>query len=138
MKFKVGDKVRIVKGTTAFARSHLGYLGEITKIEPGNHGFADVGDGYYILDYKNEKCVWEVDVELVSSSNNQKPMTQKISAIAKKLLDGDTKTLIKAGFIDNNLDLTDKGTAALNAIVFEQNKAALVEAAKAEVEEAKQ
>ncbi len=61
-----------------------------------------------------------------------------LSTIAKRLLDADTKTLIKAGFLDTELRLTDKGKAELNAILFEANKTALVVAAQAVIDEAKE
>ncbi len=52
-----------------------------------------------------------------------------LSTIAKRLLDADTRTLIKAGFLDNQLNLTGEGKVAMWAILFEANKAALVTAA---------
>jgi hypothetical protein len=58
---------------------------------------------------------------------NKKDM--KLSALMKRILDKDTKTLIKAGFLDKNLELTKKGSDALEAILVEQNKEALVKLA---------
>lgn len=63
-------------------------------------------------------------------------MTQ-LSTIAKRLVDSDTKTLIKAGYIDSCLDLTSRGSDALKAILFEANKKELVAAAKAQIKEDK-
>ncbi len=61
-----------------------------------------------------------------------------LSTIAKKLFDADTKTLIKAGFLDQHLlTLTEVGRAQIWAILFEQNKAALVAAAQADIDEKK-
>lgn len=60
-----------------------------------------------------------------------------ISKLGKRLLDADTKSLIKAGFLDSELDLTECGVQELLAIVFESNRAELVKAAKAKIKEAK-
>lgn len=53
----------------------------------------------------------------------------------KKLLDKDTQTLVKAGYINGDLDLTPAGKLALYSILFEANKSALVEMAKEEIKE---
>ena len=49
----------------------------------------------------------------------------------KRVLDADTQTLVKAGFINGDLELTDKGSDALTDIVFAANKALMVTAAQA-------
>jgi hypothetical protein len=52
--------------------------------------------------------------------------------------DADTQTLVKAGYINGDLALTDTGRDELTALVFDANKAALVAAAQAKIaEEAK-
>lgn len=52
-----------------------------------------------------------------------------IGAMAKLLLDKDTKTLVKAGFMNPDLTLTQEGKTALDAINFLANKAELVKQA---------
>ncbi len=59
-----------------------------------------------------------------------------LSSIAKRLLDADTKVLIKAGYMHSDLSLTEKGLKSLTSIVFEQNKAAVVAEAQADLDEA--
>lgn len=74
--------------------------------------------------------------ELINSvPQTKKPMS--ISSMIKKLVDADTKTLMKAGFLDNELDLTEEGRAELDSIMFIANKAALVKAAAERIEEMK-
>lgn len=67
----------------------------------------------------------------------KKSLMNKLSIIAKKLLDADTATLVKAGYLDSELDLTEEGGEALDAILFAANKAALVEAANEKLAEEK-
>jgi len=69
------------------------------------------------------------------SPKEDKPM--KLTAMAKLLLDADTRTLRNAGYLDENLALTCAGMAALDAIIFAANKPALVAAAQAEIDERK-
>lgn len=70
------------------------------------------------------------------SLNNTKPMN-KLNSMMKRLLDADTQTLVKAGFINGDLELTNDGRNALWAIIFEQNKPALVAEATAKLAEEK-
>jgi len=67
---------------------------------------------------------------------NKKPM--KLSQMMKKLLDGETKTLIKAGYINGDLDLTNEGMKALLTILFmgEGIKTELTVMAQEELDEA--
>ena len=69
----------------------------------------------------------------VSTSKKEKNMN--LGNIAKRLLDADTKTLIKAGFLDTNLDITDSGRRALWGILFETHKAAFVAEAQAKLDD---
>lgn len=72
------------------------------------------------------------------SCGTDEPAEKKpMNCIQKLLLGADEKTLIEAGYIDTEMNLTGKGTAALLSIVFAANKPALVEMAKEEVAEAK-
>ena len=67
----------------------------------------------------------------------KKSPMQKISTMFKLLVDADTQTLKKAGFINGDLELTQDGIDALNAIQFAANKAALVTEAQAKIDEEK-
>lgn len=65
----------------------------------------------------------------------KKTLMNKVSTMMKKLLDADTQTLVKAGYLNGDLDLTDKGKTALNTIVFMANKADLVVSAQEAIDE---
>jgi hypothetical protein len=67
----------------------------------------------------------------------KKPFMTQVNTMMKKLLDADTQALIKAGFLDGELDVTDKAQRELWAILFQANKGALVELAKTELAEEK-
>lgn len=68
--------------------------------------------------------------------NNKKNM-KKISNMMKKLLDSDIQDLVKVGFINGDLEITVEGKQALFEILFDTNKPALVELAKAKIAEEK-
>lgn len=55
----------------------------------------------------------------------------------KKLLDADTRTLVKAGYLDGDLDFTHEGFNALKTILFMENKAELLKMAQEELDEEK-
>lgn len=67
----------------------------------------------------------------------KKTIIQKtMNAFKKALLSADTKTLIKAGYMDSEtLELTSKGQDALNFIVYEKYQKELVAAAAADIRE---
>ena len=67
-------------------------------------------------------------------SNNT--IMNKLSIMMKKLLDKDTQTLVKAGFINGDLDLTGAGQSALNTVLFIEKKAELVKLAEEVLAEA--
>jgi hypothetical protein len=71
------------------------------------------------------------DYKLVKNNNRM----QKVSIMMKKLLDKDTQILVKAGFIDGDLNLTTEGLHALNSILFATNKADLVVLAQEAIDE---
>ncbi len=49
--------------------------------------------------------------------------------MVKKILDADTRTLVKAGFINGDLALTDDGVSELMGILFLEKKDELVKIA---------
>ncbi len=61
----------------------------------------------------------------------------RIKTIAKMLLDSNTRTLIKAKFLNDDLTLSDRGRAGLDAIALKANVDALVELATERIAEDK-
>ena len=72
---------------------------------------------------------------------NQKPkqtLMNKLSLMMKKLLDSDLQTLVKAGYIDGNLELTAEGKTALDSVLFDNYKSDLVVLAQEKIVEEKE
>jgi hypothetical protein len=63
------------------------------------------------------------------------PKSMKLSAMLKLMLGADEQVLYKAGYINGDLELTEKGKAGLVAILFAANKATLVKLAQADLDE---
>lgn len=68
----------------------------------------------------------------------ERSLMTRISATAKKLFDADTKTLIKAGYLDNCLNVTQEGRDAMWPILMDAHKKDLVAAAKEQFAEEKE
>ncbi len=79
-------------------------------------------------------CPFYQDAKLTSKP---KGFMKKLNTMMKKLLDPDTQTLVKSGYINGDLELTKEGEQALMTILFVANKAALVESAQAVLDEEK-
>ncbi len=98
------------------------------------------------------------DVEILSVSNSNapqrtqrgadygdepsepKPMREafkRLSANARKLLDKPIRILIRAGYINGDLDFTEEGLEALHSILLAEHKTKLVDFAKEELKEKK-
>ncbi len=60
-----------------------------------------------------------------------------VSHVLDALLDEDTRALVDAGYLANDLSLTNEGKYRLTIIAFDQNRAALVAAAKEQLAKAK-
>ncbi|HCR35823.1 TPA: hypothetical protein DIU22_02155 [Candidatus Woesebacteria bacterium] len=69
-------------------------------------------------------------------SNSKHTIMNKLSILMKKLLDKDTQILVKAGFINGDLDLTTEGQDALDAVLFIEKKSELVKLAEEVLTEA--
>jgi hypothetical protein len=54
----------------------------------------------------------------------------KLQLLQAKLLDEGTKVMIKAGYLSEDLSLTEKGKRILDTLLFLENKEAMVEQAE--------
>ena len=61
----------------------------------------------------------------------------QLSKLAKKLLDPDTKALVKAGVLDSELDVTEEGVDFVIAFFVDQNKVELAKEARKQLREQK-
>lgn len=65
----------------------------------------------------------------------KKPFMKTLSTWLKKTLDADTQALVITGYLDEELEPTEKAYDAIDEMNFDDRKAALVEKAKAEIAE---
>lgn len=143
IKYKVGDRVDFENAEGKSGQSCLVVdvsrtPGTITvKLPPESGGwtdFASYGTGWFWnIDYSSVTCVYPDN----STSQSPKPKNMIsetiISPLAESLLDADTAALVKAGYLTTELNLTTKGSNALNASLFAAHKKDLIEKAKAEL-----
>ena len=133
MEFKIGDKIKIIKKPACWSSGggkcplDLSYPRDFTisSIIPEEGNWFSIGteEGYgFSSDSLNS------DNTIIIKT--QKTMCQKLNSMMKRLLDADTKKLIRADLINGALLLTDEGKEALISILFEQNKAELVKMAE--------
>lgn len=128
-QFKVGDKVRCIQEGKKGMGWELGREFVIGTIS-SQQGVAFPPTG---TSPEMKSCgVYLNSLELV---NNQKSIMKRVSDMMKKLLDADTQALVKAGYINGDLELTTEGGKALTVILFVANKRALVDAANVTIAE---
>ena len=108
--------------------------------------FLEPEMGEYIGEFEEEyKCPSDMSIVLDFMDNHitgsdetisqpNKTMN-KLNPMMKRLLDKDTRTLYKAGYINRDLELTENGRNALDTILFTANKAELVKMAQEELDE---
>lgn len=73
---------------------------------------------------------------IIKCSNSKSPM-KYVNIMMKKLLDKDTQTLVKAGYINGDLEITEDGQKALYALIFADKKPDLVALAQEQLDEEK-
>lgn len=132
-EFKVGDRIQNVSKESAFDKTQgkpnnylkfgtvISLYGQGATLIKVQYDDGDMGSG----EMENYKLVNKI----------KKTFMARVSILAKKLLDADTQALIKGGFVDSDLDVTNEGTRQLTAILLIANKAAMVEAANAVIAE---
>lgn len=134
-KFKVGDIVTITNDCTGCK------VGENYKI---GYGYYHLGKSKELVAY-DEKNMDRENVGGCSCQNNwslaetiNKTTTMKtLNTMMKKLLDKPTQTLVKADFINGDLELTEEGDAALMTLLFADKKDELVKMAEEKLKEEK-
>jgi hypothetical protein len=116
--FKKGDRVRCVGG------EHKGLEGTVTQtmgdIRGGNtyvitdsgHRFMELGDYFDLQDYTNTKT-------------NKTLMTSMTSFLKNLTRQEPEKSFVQAGFLDENDNVTEKGEAAIEYILWNANKDSL-------------
>lgn len=135
--FNVGDRVRLIE-TASCTTHHVGDVGTITHND-GSGSFP------WYLDIDNSKHIHLAntnELELLSTYTDSKQSIinttiMKVTNLVKRLLDSDTQTLVEAGYINGDLQLTDEGQSELLSLVFMDKKADLVKLAQEKLDAAK-
>lgn len=134
MKFKVGDRVKIIKDNSGESK----YLGELATIED----IVDYDSEYPIRLKLDSMPYGTIDANQnefkLYSSKKTVGIMASLSKLAKRTLDSDIKTLVKAGYLTNELEFTDEGDEALCALLLEQHKVQLVKMAKEDLKDRKE
>lgn len=100
---------------------------------------SESDDDRYLYYFDPCQFVWLQKPETVQTKKKGGFMST-VSKLAAKLLDADLRTLIKAGYLDSELNLTREGQSALMVVLFQQKevKAELVKAAKEDIKARKE
>lgn len=128
MAWKVGQRI---KNTSTTERGgNYGKYGKVISVDTSRGSSP-----YYYIQYDDGSRGQGYEIHYTSVN---KSLMAKASTIMKKLIDADTRLLVKAGFLDSELNLTDDGVDALNAIEIEKFKPELVSLAKEKLAEEKE
>lgn len=117
IEYNVPGHVQFVLNANAGNWVHIVWVGEIEGFDFNN--FHSKEHAHYCPVSKPD---WEV--KIIRKADNKS--TMKITNLVKKILDKDTRTLVKAGFINGDLALTDDGVSELLGILFLEKKDELV------------
>lgn len=118
MQYKVGDRFRVVNRHPDNT-SYEGLTGVVEQV---------LGTKRYEVLFENGvRCQgWTDQNDMEFISNDNKTQMKTLGTMMKRLLDKDTQTLVKAGFVNGDLELTEEGRKALLAIQFSEKKSELV------------
>lgn len=130
--WQVGDQFRVVgRNPKNIGDGYEGQIGTIILAD-----FSNVENPLYGIEFNNGLKVYRWsdrgDMELIRKSTN---IMKKVGSMFKRLVDADTQALYKAGYINGDLELTEKGSKELMVILFDANKKSLVDAANQEIVE---
>ncbi len=92
-------------------------------------------DGWCWLGYGEKEGYPKQGFKIIKLDKSKKSMASKLGTMMKKLLDADTQVLVKAGFINGDLELTSEGSNELENAIFDDYKAKLVAVAKEKLAE---
>jgi len=126
MKFKVGDRVKRISGKNY--PEHNMKVGNIYTLSSINGDWITLEGTTSSFNSKH--------FELVNSKSQNIGM--KLNSMMKKLLDPETRKLVKGGLLNGDLLLTNEGEQALQSILVEQHKKELVTIAEEVIKEEKE
>jgi len=130
---KVGDVVRNIPGKNVACA-------ELERDGSNTQKITKVGEGKIWINNCWHEGFEDYFLEVVETTqtNNKKSFMKNLTPMLKTLLDKPARTLFKAGYINGDLELTEEGRSALNTILFNANKVALVKMAQEVLDEEKE
>jgi len=141
--FKVGDKLRLLKNSAGecFAcgcgnlRDEIeeGTVTYITVENIDSDGYIGLWTGYDDQDNKTMSKCCSVHAQYFERITSARSFMQTLNILAKKLLDADTKALVKAGVLDDCLKVKD--TEFILSFLVNQYKKELAAEARASLKE---
>lgn len=134
MIFKKGDHVLLKKFSESRGDTPAVILEVFSKT---SFKYATLGQehGYLTGTWKDEGDTAPLNL---NSPNSNDPMFTVLTNLAKRLLDKDTKILIKVGYLNAQLGFTEEGKEALYACMFKACQADLVKMAEEVIKESKE
>lgn len=135
-KFQKGDRVKVIKDFSGESK-YIGEVGTVVNV-------FSFGEDPVLVEFPDGMLLEGVDAEFslldsvknieVAGKRNMGAL-QKLTILAKTLVDSDLKTLLKAGWLNSSLELTVEGEDAIFAHYLTTHKADLAKLAKAEMKE---
>ena len=133
-KFKAGDKVRIKEnadvGTSDIRAGEVGEIVEVDDEEEYPYGVKNIGGELQSFDGSELEKV-------ETKSKKERSIIMKVGSMMSKILSKNVRTLVKASYLDGDLDFTEDGRKALYALLYEEYESKLVAMAEKELREAK-
>lgn len=144
---RVGDKVKAVVNTTGITTDNPcdelvgGRTREIVRVGPTSFSIAGCAHEYGTRDSQRKLVLITADEDdrnqnatPISTNNPDTTMSQILNPLAEAMLDKDTKNLIKTGYLNSDLSITDKAKNAMWTMALQERKAELAKLANAELE----
>ena len=147
-EIKVGDFVEFYGHSVSCEAERKRYEKGLCPAE-NDKRHLKVGNIYEVVDFKRYDYGEFMDIRGVGVNGDKIVVSgvsalnfikinnkiMKITNLVKKILDGDTRKLVKAEFINGDLALTDEGVAELLGILFLEKKEELVKIAEEKLSE---
>jgi len=133
MEIGIGDRVKAMGYVGNGNSRSAGLYGTVvTKMEDGGFGvgFDKNINGHDCGGHAKIGHGWWVYACEITKISNKITIMKKLSNFIKKTVDGDTQELLKAGYINGDLEPTDEGKNRLGEILWFANLPAIVALAK--------
>lgn len=135
MKFKEGDRIKMLDTCTGAQIGKEYYL-KMDGPTPRVWGTDERSTGPSEVFLCSCSYKWEMACPVEELLNNNNTMAE-VNTVGKKMLDAETQILMEGGMLDERLNITALAVDEMRAIKFVENKTALLEVAKANIEKAK-